>query len=331
VEQLPLFGESPRDQRGGNDVAARLASEHAEAARLAASIPASVHFGTSSWAFPGWAGLVYSSSAPPSSLAREGLREYAQHPLLRTVGIDRSYYAPIPLEDLRRYADQLPGGFPCCAKAPAAVASPVVPGARGTARTAWNPDFLNADRLTDELLEPFALAFRDHCGPFVVEIAPLPKGVEMDRSSFAERLDRFLGRLPREFEYAVELRDPRLLTPEYARVLSAHAAAHTFNYWSAMPMPADQATRVPVGSAPFTVVRLLLRPGTWYEEQREAFRPFNRLVAPDERMREDVIGIVSRALPHRRVYVLVNNKAEGSAPLTIRALAERLVSQSARP
>jgi uncharacterized protein YecE (DUF72 family) len=28
-------------------------------------------------------------------LARTGLRAYAQHPLLRSVGIDRTYYAPI--------------------------------------------------------------------------------------------------------------------------------------------------------------------------------------------------------------------------------------------
>ena len=328
MAQLPLFGEPPRDRPGADDAAARLAAEHAEAARLAAAIPAAVRFGTSSWAFPGWAGLVYSSSATQSSLAREGLREYARHPLLRTVGIDRSYYAPIPLEDLRRYADQLPGGFPCCAKAPASVASPAVSAARGRGRAAWNPDFLNADRFVDEVLEPFALAFRDHCGPFVVEIAPFPKGLVMAPPDFAQRLDRFFERLPREFEYAVELRDPRLLTPEYGRVLSTHAVAHTFNYWSAMPMPGDQAARVAPDSAPFTVARLLLRPGTWYEDQREAFRPFNRLVSPDERMREEVSEIVLRALPHRRVYVLVNNKAEGSAPLTIRALAERLASRS---
>jgi uncharacterized protein YecE (DUF72 family) len=269
---------------------------------------------------------VYSSKAPQSSLARGGLREYARHPLLRTVGIDRSYYAPIPVEDLQRYAGQLPEGFPCCAKAPASVASPVAFGAHGSARTAWNPDFLNANRFADELLEPFALGFRSHCGPFVIEIAPVPRGLSLDPSAFAERLDRFLGGLPRDFEYAVEIRDPRLLTPEYGRVLRTHGASHAFNYWSAMPMPGVQASRVPEDAASFTVVRLLLRPGTRYEDQREAFRPFNRLVSPDERMRDDVVAIVSRALPHRRVYVLVNNKAEGSAPLTIRAIAERLAA-----
>jgi len=123
------------------------------------------------------------------------------------------------------------------------------------------------------------------------------------------------------------VRDEVLLGEGYRTVLARHGVAHVYNYWSAMPMPGVQAARVPVDGAPFTVVRLLLRPGTWYEDQRERFRPFNRLVAPDAAMRADVAGIVARATrAERPVYVLVNNKAEGSAPLTIHALAEAVVA-----
>jgi hypothetical protein len=112
-------------------------------------------------------------------------------------------------------------------------------------------------------------------------------------------------------------------------MLVATGAAHVFNYWTAMPMPFAQADVVPVASLPAVVVRLLLRPGTRYEEQRERFRPFDRLVEPDESMRADVVSLVQAAVRHAKpAFVLVNNKAEGSAPLTIRALAERL---SARP
>ena len=58
---------------------------------------------------------------------------------------------------------------------------------------------------------------------------------------------------------------------------------------------------------------------------RDRFRPFNRLVEPDEAMRAEVVELTARALARgRKVYVLVNNKAEGSSPLTIEALADRL-------
>jgi len=44
-------------------------------------------------------------------------------------------------------------------------------------------------------------------------------------------------------------------------------------------------------------------------------------------MRRDVLDIVhTRVGRGRESYLLVNNKAEGSAPLTIEALAERYVA-----
>src|SRR5512134_1660342 len=129
-KQLDLF-VAPQPPALRTPLVERLEREHAEAAAIAERLPKNVRFGTSSWSFPEWAGLVYSRVASVAELAREGLREYARHPLLKTVGIDRSYYAAIPAEDLVRYADQLPPGFPCCAKAPEAVTSAVRPSRSG--------------------------------------------------------------------------------------------------------------------------------------------------------------------------------------------------------
>ena len=78
---------------------------------LAARVPPGVRFGTSSWSFPGWKGLVYSGARTQTALAREGLTEYGRHPLLTTVGVDRSYYAPMPAADLASWATQLPASF----------------------------------------------------------------------------------------------------------------------------------------------------------------------------------------------------------------------------
>jgi uncharacterized protein YecE (DUF72 family) len=79
---------------------------------------------------------------------------------------------------------------------------------------------------------------------------------------------------------------------------------------------------------PFVVMRLLLRPGTWYEDQRERFQPFNQLVAPDAFMRQDVVDLADRALTSgRKLWVLVNNKAEGSSPLSIMELARRVAER----
>jgi uncharacterized protein YecE (DUF72 family) len=318
TDQLALFDIAPAEEPDPS--AAQLQRVHDEAAAIAARLPPGVLFGTSSWSFPGWKGIVYSGAPTQSTLAKEGLREYARHPLLTTVGVDRSYYAPMPIEDLRQYAAQLPHGFRCCFKAPAAVTAMAL-----GRPPSPNPGFLDVNRLVDDLLRPCDLAFSEHTGPIILEFPPFPRTVRVDPAEFLQRLDRFLAALPSGFEYAVEIRDARLLTPAYRDMLARHGVAHTYNYWSAMPMPGEQAAVVPVEEAPFVMIRLLLRPGTWYEDQRELFRPFNRLVEPDEAMRADVISIARRVVNRgRRVFVLVNNKAEGSSPLTVTALARRL-------
>jgi uncharacterized protein YecE (DUF72 family) len=332
-DQLTLFPEeaAPRrdGRRRGGAFAERLEKEIAETSAIAARVPKNVRFGTSSWSFPGWAGIVYSRRVPASELAKEGLVEYARHPLLNTVGIDRGFYAPISPEDLRRYAGQLPAAFPCCAKAPESVTGAVLsaPGApRGGPRQP-NPGFLDPRRFEEEMLEPFRSAFAEHAGPFLLQFPPAPAGARISPREFAERLDRFLGDLPREFRYAVELRDPALLTGEYGRVLASRGAAHVYNCASAMPMPGEQAERIPAAAADFVVVRLLLRPGTRYDDRREDFLPFDRIVDPNPEMRRQTVEL-ARAAAGRDVFVLVNNKAEGCAPATIRALADQLASET---
>ncbi len=293
-DQLPLFDLTVPPPP--SPYADRLRRSHDEARAIAARLPAHVHFGTSSWSFPGWRGIVYSDTFTPTKLAREGLREYARHPLLTTVGVDRSYYAPLTLDDLRAYASQLPEGFRCCFKAPAAVTALAL-GAPG--RQVPNPDFLSVDRLVSDLLLPCASVFREQTGPIILEFPPFPSSQRLEPA--------------------------RLLNADYRALLRAHGVAHTFNYWSAMPGLAAQANVVPPEPLPFTVLRLLLRPGTWYEDQRHRFAPFNALVEPDPPMRRDVVQLARRALAcGQDVFILVNNKAEGSSPLTIVELARQL-------
>lgn len=328
-DQLDLFdpgnGQPANGRRAGGwpTPGSALEQRYERYRVLAASLPPELRMGTSSWSFPGWQGIVYSRKRGTGHLAREGLREYARHPLLRTVGIDRSYYAPVHADDWRAYADQLLDGFECAIKAPAAVTSPVL---TGFGRHAANPDYLSPARLSSEFLESLGRHFAGHTGPVILQFSQPFGGRTESPERFIEGLDQLLEGVGRTFRYGVEVRDTSVLTESYGRVLARHRAAHVFNYWSAMPMPGVQARFLSPEDQPFVVIRLLLRPGTRYGRQREIFAPFDRIVAPDEAMRRDVLEIVRRAAASGRpTYLLVNNKAEGSAPLTIEALADRFV------
>jgi uncharacterized protein YecE (DUF72 family) len=289
--------------------------------RLAARLPAWIRPGPSTWTFPGWAGIVFPPGITKDDLLDRGLEWAARHPLFRTVGIDRSYYAPLDEGELRRYAAALPPGFRCVMKAWSAVTTFADP-RTGTE----NPRFLDAAALEQHVLLPLAHAFAEHLGPLVFQLAPIHPRALPHPEAFAERIDRFLGELPTAFEYAVELRNRELLTPAYLAALARHRAAHVLSLWERMPPVGEQLALPGVLGAPFAVCRLSISPGHRYEERREAFAPFDRLVAPDEGMRADVtaLALACAARGKKPLYVVVNNKVEGSSPLTVRALATRM-------
>ena len=291
-------------------------------ARLVARLPSWILPGPSTWTFPGWAGIVYPPGTDKEDLLDRGLGLAARHPLFRSVGIDRSYYAPLDEAELRRYRAELPPGFRCVMKAWSAITTLADP-RTGTE----NPRFLDAAALEQAVLLPVARAFHEHLGPLVFQLAPIAPQALPRPEAFADALDRFLGALPTAFAYAVELRNRELLTPAYLAVLARHRVAHVISLWERMPTVGRQLEIPGVLGAPFAVCRLSLTPGHRYEERRASFAPFDRIVQPDEGMRADVaaLALACAAQGKKPLYVIVNNKVEGCSPLTVRALVERMV------
>ena len=93
-----------------------------------------------------------------------------------------------------------------------------------------------------------------------------------------------------------------------------------------MPSLAEQHQQLrETFTASFTLIRLLTPLRVGYEAAVKLARPFNRLVNPLPQMRAETIQLVRQAIgEHRRAYVLVNNRAEGCAPLTVQALVDQL-------
>ncbi|MDB4936004.1 MAG: hypothetical protein JWP87_2976 [Labilithrix sp.] len=333
--QLPLFGEAPKGAGTEPDIVPRVTDDDRA---IAARVPSWVRFGTSSWSFPGWTGLLWKGRHTDDELARSGLRAYAQHPLFRTVSIDRSYYGPLRAVDVASYAKQLDDAaaltpslppFRIVSKVWDEITTAVFPkhpryGARAGEA---NPMFLDAGRFVSEVLEPY-LPYARHFGPFVFELTPMPKGAFDDRT-IATKLDAFLSALPPSFPWAVELRNEELMTPRWSDVLRAHGAAHVFTFWTAMPSLRAQLARHGRLSSRTLVARLMLPPFMRYAEKKAEYAPFDRLVAPQPDMRDDVLALLRAAeeADCTDAFILANNKAEGSAPLTVKALADRVARE----
>lgn len=270
--------------------------------------------------------MIYQQDYPKTGSSAAMLEEYARFPLFRTVGIDSTFYAPPTPELLLSYARVLPEDFRCVSKVWDRLTVLTFPKARYRALGGEpNPDFLNADVFLDEVLRPFESYFPHNVGPFVFEFQTIARNEGVNPLNFANLLDVFFSRLPREYSYAVELRNPEFLTPPYFAVLREHNVAHVYNSWTRMPPVGEQIELPGSFSAPFTVARILLRPGRSYSEAVDAFAPYDRIQDRNPELRRDIARLIRQAQSLRiPAYILVNNRAEGSAPITIAAVAELL-------
>ena len=288
-----------------------------------------VRFGTSTWTYEGWQGQVYLRTYAKTAFARECLGEYCQylykgHPLFRTVGNDATFYRPPSANQLTRYLTQIPEDFHMCFKVWEELTIPTyAKHARYGLRAGQvNPNFLNADAFNTLVLQPYRDAhFGPHTGPFLFEF----QRHGMPAEEFIGKLDAFLSRLPTEFRYAVEMRNAGLLGARYHDMLTAHGVAHVYNYWCAMPPLAEQHQRLDTFTAPFTVLRLLTPLKMTYEAAKKRAEPYDKIVGELPEMRQDTGSLIQQATAENRTtYVLVNNRVEGNAPLTIQALVDRL-------
>ena len=298
--------------------------------RLAESLPESLRLGTSSWSFPGWANLVYDRTCTQAVLAREGLAAYARHPLLRAVGVDRGYYAPLREPDLERYRDAVPAGFRFVLKAHEHCTTATFP--NHPRHGAWagkaNPRFLDARYATEAVVMPAVAALGTLHGATVFQFPPQPRAALGTPDAFAERLDRFLGELPVGPLYAVEIRDRALFTDAYLRALARHGVAHCLSVHPRMPAAAEQARVAEAAMEPALVARWNLGHGLGYEDAKARYAPFDRLVAEDRASRDALARLCVDAMrAGRPALVVVNNKAEGSAPRSVARLAEAIAER----
>ncbi|PCE31822.1 DUF72 domain-containing protein [Burkholderia ubonensis] len=310
-----------------------------DVADAAAGLPPNVRLGTSSWFFPGWNGIVYDGDFAQTKLSREGLEAYGAHPLLKSVSLDRSFYGPLSVADYLRYAQQVPDDFRFVVKAPASVTDAVVRGRRGEP-SGPNPTFLDAALATNEFVRPCLDGLGRKAGVLVFQFSPLPDRLLADPAALIDRLSAFFAALPPlppepdGPRYAIEIRDASLLTPRFIRALAALGVRYCVGLHARMPDPLRQAAALALldGDAPGPlIVRWSLHAGFKYEQAKAKYEPFDRLVDEDPHTRSALAELAARyAMAGQPVLITINNKAEGSAPLSCIALAREIAAACAQ-
>jgi uncharacterized protein YecE (DUF72 family) len=309
---LPLFDPPPSEH--GFD-------RGALAARLQSLTQAGIWIGASSWKYEGWLDQIYTRELyttrgrfSQKKFESECLAEYAQ--TFPIVCGDFSFYQfPSPQYWQRLFASA-PARLQFALKVPEEVTAEVFPrharyGPRAGLR---NESYLNADALAALFLDPLKL----HASRIAVLMFEFGARGASPRE-FVAALDPFLARLPEGFRYAVEVRNREYLQPRYFDTLRSRGVAHVLNAWTKMP-PLERQTSLPT-PADFTVVRALLREGRTYEDAVARFQPYNKIVEENPETRDALREWIRRMREERRAsYIFVNNRLEGNAPETIRAV-----------
>jgi len=266
--------------------------------------PPNLFVGTSSWSSRDWCGSFY----PESIDSGEMISFYSQQ--LRTVEIDSTWHYMPNRTMVDAWRSRTPEGFIFSAKVPKIISH--------------EKYLVDCERELQEFLRVMS-GLGDRLGPLILQFPYVAKGKDAQEyatgSDFVDRLQKFVGLLPKEFKWGIEIRNSKWVRPELLDLLRAGGISLVFiSYYTMDPLP-KFAHRSEVFTASFVYVRFL---GNHKEmdaavrrqrDEGRRQRDWESLVLDRAgEMRawiRPIREIVNRGTP---VYVYFNNHYAGYAP-----------------
>lgn len=287
-----------------------------------------LRLGTCSWKYDSWKGLVYDRGK--TYRPGEYLADYARH--FNSVEIDQWFWSLFPggmrlpdVRTVREYAAAVPDDFVFSVKAPNALTLTHFY-KKETARRGGFAGRENEFFLSGEILERFLdtlVPLGRKLGPVMFQFEYLNKQKMPSRETFYKRFGDFISAAPKGPEYAVEIRNPNYLVPDFFDFLRLHGLGFVYLDGYSMPPIGDVFAKNKPRTAAFQVIRL--HGGDRGEIEKETGEIWDRIVAPKPAAVAAAVEItIENARKKIATYVNVNNHFEGSAPLTAAAFLEKL-------
>jgi uncharacterized protein YecE (DUF72 family) len=252
--------------------------------------------GTCAFTASGWNGAFY----PKGMKSTEYLTYYSQR--FETVEVDSTFYGCPNPKTVANWYEKTQPGFIFSVKVPQAITHEKIP-------VDCRPEFETFVETMDLL--------REKLGVILFQFPYLDKWQVKDRHAFTDRLLPFLKLLPREQQFAVEIRNREWLDAEFADMLKSFNVALVLQDIHTMPEPSEISFD-PI-TANFSYVRLLGN-----RKQIELTTTVWDKVVEDKT--EKVSGWVKHCLQVQRrgvkQYVYANNHYQGYSPATVEKFRE---------
>lgn len=285
-----------------------------------------ISFGTCSWKYESWNGIVYSDTKTPAMLT-----EYAQ--VFSSVEIDQWFWAlnkpggkTLPdTKDAAGYASSTPDDFRFTIKAPNSITLTHFYQKNPSEKPIPNPDFLSIDLVNRflESIEPIL----PKTALIMFQFEYLNKLKMPSQQVFEELFIAFAENLPSGTQFGVEIRNPQFLNNRFFSLLKKQGISPVFLQGYYMPPVFPLLKQYGTKAASPLVIRLHGPDRTGIEKLTD--NKWNSIAIPRDAEIDELVDVLCYlSTLEAEIYLNVNNHYEGSAPLTINKIYQKLISQN---
>jgi uncharacterized protein YecE (DUF72 family) len=255
-----------------------------------------IRVGTSAFTAAGWEGSFYPKGLKPADY----LPYYATK--FDTVELDNTFYRVPSLSVVQGWSAKTPPGFLFAAKVPQIITHEKV-------LVDCEDDLKHFLKTMDSL--------GDKLGPLLFQFGYFNQKAFKSQADFLAVLKPFLKKLPKGYQFAVEIRNKNWMNAEFADVLRERGIALTLIDQSWVPRPWEQKEKFDLVTADFTYVRWLGdRKGI--EEQTETWDKIIVDRRGDLKCWVDVLKELVLNKKLRKLFAFANNHYAGHGPATVK-------------
>ena len=276
-----------------------------------------LNIGTCSWKYESWQGLVY-----PEFGNYNYLEEYSKK--YNSVEIDQWFWSLHPNNKItlpkynvvEEYLNSTPDDFKFTIKIPNSITL-----THPYKSKEINKHFLSLD-LMDAFIDSINL-LKPKVGMLIFQFEYLNKQKISSQIEFQQRLEELFLKLNRDYNYAVEIRNPNYLNKEMFSFLNNHDISFVFLHGYYMPPIFETFSKFSEYIKNKTVIRLhgFDRKGI----ELKTNKIWNEIVDPKDDDLKKLAEMLNNLLDQKvDTFINVNNHFEGSAPLTISKILEMM-------
>ena len=276
-----------------------------------------LNIGTCSWKYESWQGLVY-----PEFGNYNYLEEYSKK--YNSVEIDQWFWSLHPNNKItlpkynvvEEYLNSTPDDFKFTIKIPNSITL-----THPYKSKEINKHFLSLD-LMDAFIDSINL-LKPKVGMLIFQFEYLNKQKISSQIEFQQRLEELFLKLNRDYNYAVEIRNPNYLNKEMFSFLNNHDISFVFLHGYYMPPIFETFSKFSEYIKNKTVIRLhgFDRKGI----ELKTNKIWNEIVDPKDDDLKKLAEMLNNLLDQKvDIFINVNNHFEGSAPLTISKILEMM-------